>query len=204
MIELKELSKSFGEKIVYQNVALKFETGKSYALVGASGSGKTTLLNAIGRLEKPTNGEVLVASKNVWQMKEKQYFKDYLGYIFQSYALIDDKSVAQNLKIIEKDKQNQIIALEKVGLDESYLKLKIYELSGGQAQRVAIARMLLKNLKIILADEPTGALDDQTGEQVGKLLLSLVTADTTLIVATHDLALASQMDTIIYMKDLRK
>ena len=201
---LKELSKSFGDKIVYQNVALKFETGKSYALVGASGSGKTTLLNAIGRLEKPTNGEVLVASKNVWQMKEKQYFKDYLGYIFQSYALIDDKSVAQNLKIIEKDKQNQIIALEKVGLDESYLKLKIYELSGGQAQRVAIARMLLKNLKIILADEPTGALDDQTGEQVGKLLLSLVTADTTLIVATHDLALANQMDTIIYMKDLRK
>ena len=76
MIELKELSKSFGDKIVYQNVALKFETGKSYALVGASGSGKTTLLNAIGRLEKPTNGEVLVASKNVWQMKEKQYFKD--------------------------------------------------------------------------------------------------------------------------------
>ncbi|GAB2021953.1 ATP-binding cassette domain-containing protein [Pseudolactococcus yaeyamensis] len=204
MIELKELSKSFGEKIVYQNVALKFETGKSYALVGASGSGKTTLLNAIGRLEKPTNGEVLVASKNVWQMKEKQYFKDYLGYIFQSYALIDDKSVAQNLKIIEKDKQKQIIALEKVGLDESYLKLKIYELSGGQAQRVAIARMLLKNLKIILADEPTGALDDQTGEQVGELLLSLVTADTTLIVATHDLALANQMDTIIYMKDLRK
>ena len=204
MIELKELSKSFGDKIVYQNVALKFETGKSYALVGASGSGKTTLLNAIGRLEKPTNGEVLVASKNVWQMKEKQYFKDYLGYIFQSYALIDDKSVAQNLKIIEKDKQNQIIALEKVGLDESYLKLKIYELSGGQAQRVAIARMLLKNLIIILADEPTGALDDQTGEQVGKLLLSLVTADTTLIVATHDLALANQMDTIIYMKDLRK
>jgi ABC-type antimicrobial peptide transport system, ATPase component len=204
LIELKELSKSFGDKIVYQNVALKFETGKSYALVGASGSGKTTLLNAIGRLEKPTNGEVLVASKNVWQMKEKQYFKDYLGYIFQSYALIDDKSVAQNLKIIEKDKQNQIIALEKVGLDESYLKLKIYELSGGQAQRVAIARMLLKNLKIILADEPTGALDDQTGEQVGKLLLSLVTADTTLIVATHDLALANQMDTIIYMKDLRK
>ena len=204
MIELKELSKSFGDKIVYQNVALKFETGKSYALVGASGSGKTTLLNAIGRLEKPTNGEVLEASKNVWQMKEKQYFKDYLGYIFQSYALIDDKSVAQNLKIIEKDKQNQIIALEKVGLDESYLKLKIYELSGGQAQRVAIARMLLKNLKIILADEPTGALDDQTGEQVGKLLLSLVTADTTLIVATHDLALANQMDTIIYMKDLRK
>lgn len=204
MIELKELSKSFGDKIVYQNVALKFETGKSYALVGASGSGKTTLLNAIGRLEKPTNGEVLVASKNVWQMKEKQYFKDYLGYIFQSYALIDDKSVAQNLKIIEKDKQNQIIALEKVGLDESYLKLKIYELSGGQAQRVAIARMLLKNLKIILADEPTGALDDQTGEQVGKLLLPLVTADTTLIVATHDLALANQMDTIIYMKDLRK
>ena len=204
MIELKELSKSFGDNIVYQNVAFKFETGKSYALVGASGSGKTTLLNAIGRLEKPTNGEVLVASKNVWQMKEKQYFKDYLGYIFQSYALIDDKSVAQNLKIIEKDKQNQIIALEKVGLDESYLKLKIYELSGGQAQRVAIARMLLKNLKIILADEPTGALDDQTGEQVGKLLLSLVTADTTLIVATHDLALANQMDTIIYMKDLRK
>ncbi|MDN6437182.1 MAG: ATP-binding cassette domain-containing protein, partial [Lactococcus sp.] len=99
MIVLKALCKCFGKKIVYENVNLTFEAGSSYALVGVSGSGKTTLLNAIARLEKPTSGEILVTSKPIWQMKEKQYFKDYLGYVFQSYALIDDKNVAQNLKI---------------------------------------------------------------------------------------------------------
>ena len=202
MIELKELSKSFGKKTIYQDVNLRFEAGKTYALVGTSGSGKTTLLNAIGRLEKPSSGQVLVDGKDIWRINEKRYFKSYLGYIFQSYALIDDKSVAQNFKIIDKNKENQLKVLEKVGLDASYLSAKIYELSGGQAQRIAIARMLLKKFKVILADEPTGALDDQTGEQVGDLLLSLVTQDTTLVVATHDLALANQMDVVIYLKDL--
>ena len=202
MIELKELSKSFGKKTIYQDVNLRFEAGKTYALVGTSGSGKTTLLNAIGRLEKPSSGQVLVDGKDIWRINEKRYFKSYLGYIFQSYALIDDKSVAQNFKIIDKNKQNQLKVLEKVGLDASYLSAKIYELSGGQAQRIAIARILLKKCKVILADEPTGALDDQTGEQIGDLLLSLVTQDTTLVVATHDLALAKQMDVVIYLKDL--
>ncbi|MDN6030636.1 MAG: ABC transporter ATP-binding protein [Lactococcus plantarum] len=202
MIELRHLSKKFGKKMIYQDVNLKFEAGKTYALVGTSGSGKTTLLNAIGRLEKPSSGQVLVDGKDIWRINEKRYFKSYLGYIFQSYALIDDKSVAQNFKIIDNNKQNQIKVLEKVGLDASYLSAKIYELSGGQAQRIAIARILLKKCKVILADEPTGALDDQTGEQIGDLLLSLVTQDTTLVVATHDLALANQMDVVIYLKDL--
>ena len=202
MIELRHLSKKFGKKMIYQDVNLKFEAGKTYALVGTSGSGKTTLLNAIGRLEKPSSGQVLVDGKDIWRINEKRYFKSYLGYIFQSYALIDDKSVAQNFKIIDNNKQNQIKVLEKVGLDASYLSAKIYELSGGQAQRIAIARILLKKCKVILADEPTGALDDQTGEQIGDLLLSLVTQDTTLVVATHDLALAKQMDVVIYLKDL--
>ena len=202
MIELKHLSKKFGKKMIYQDVNLRFEAGKTYALVGTSGSGKTTLLNAIGRLEKPSSGQVLVDGKDIWRINEKRYFKSYLGYIFQSYALIDDKSVAQNFKIIDKNKQNQLKVLEKVGLDASYLSAKIYELSGGQAQRIAIARILLKKCKVILADEPTGALDDQTGEQIGDLLLSLVTQDTTLVVATHDLALAKQMDVVIYLKDL--
>ena len=202
MIELKHLSKKFGKKMIYQDVNLRFEAGKTYALVGTSGSGKTTLLNAIGRLEKPSSGQVLVDGKDIWRINEKRYFKSYLGYIFQSYALIDDKSVAQNFKIIDKNKENQLKVLEKVGLDASYLSAKIYELSGGQAQRIAIARILLKKCKVILADEPTGALDDQTGEQVGDLLLSLVTENTTLVVATHDLALAKQMDVVIYLKDL--
>ena len=202
MIELRHLSKKFGKKMIYQDVNLKFEAGKTYALVGTSGSGKTTLLNAIGRLEKPSSGQVLVDGKDIWRINEKRYFKSYLGYIFQSYALIDDKSVAQNFKIIDNNKQNQIKVLEKVRLDASYLSAKIYELSGGQAQRIAIARILLKKCKVILADEPTGALDDQTGEQIGDLLLSLVTQDTTLVVATHDLALANQMDVVIYLKDL--
>ncbi|SJZ66884.1 putative ABC transport system ATP-binding protein [Pilibacter termitis] len=203
MITLENLSKSFGKKEVYKDVNLTFELGKSYALVGVSGSGKTTLLNAIARLEKPTSGSIKYNEEDIWKMKEQKYFKNYLGYIFQSYALIDDKTVAQNLKIVSNNLTQQIEVLEKVGLGEEYLHSKVYELSGGQSQRVAIARMLLKKPKVILADEPTGALDGQTSEQVGELLRSLVKEDTVLIIATHDLTLAKEMDKTIYVEDLK-
>lgn len=193
MIEVKNLKKTFDQKIVYDGIDYQFEFGKSYTIIGESGSGKSTFLNALARLEKPTSGTIQLKNQDIWKMKETTYFQHHLGYIFQNYALIDDETVSQNLGLVTKNKARQ------VGLDESYLKSKIYELSGGQAQRIAIARLLLKESDVILADEPTGALDEKTAEEVERLLLSLVKPESVLIVATHDERLASKMDAIIDM-----
>ncbi|HEL0659227.1 ABC transporter ATP-binding protein [Streptococcus equi subsp. zooepidemicus Sz35] len=196
MIELKQLSKSYGKKKIYDKISLTFEANRSYALVGPSGSGKTTLLNAIARLEKPDSGQILVNGQDIWSMKEQDYFKRYLGYVFQNYALIEEETVYDNLKILAP-KPKIVEALHSVGLDSSFLSQNIYELSGGQAQRVAIARLLLKKACIILADEPTGALDKETGDEIIELLLSLVSPDTVLIFATHDPNVFSRVDDII-------
>ncbi|HEL0002433.1 TPA: ATP-binding cassette domain-containing protein [Streptococcus equi subsp. zooepidemicus] len=196
MIEIKQLSKHYGKKTIYDKISLTFETNRSYALVGPSGSGKTTLLNAIARLEKPDSGQILVNGEEIWSMKEQDYFKRYLGYVFQNYALIEEETVYDNLKILAP-KPKIVEALHSVGLDSSFLSQCIYELSGGQAQRVAIARLLLKKACIILADEPTGALDKETGDEIIELLLSLVSPDTVLIFATHDPNVFSRVDDII-------
>ncbi|HEL0121382.1 TPA: ATP-binding cassette domain-containing protein [Streptococcus equi subsp. zooepidemicus] len=196
MIEIKQLSKHYGKKKIYDKLSLTFEANRSYALVGPSGSGKTTLLNAIARLEKPDSGQILVNGQDIWSMKEQDYFKDYLGYVFQNYALIEEETVYDNLKMLAP-KSNIVEALHRVGLDSSFLSQCIYELSGGQAQRVAIARLLLKKACIILADEPTGALDKETGDEIIELLLSLVSPDTVLIFATHDPNVFSRVDDII-------
>ncbi|HEL0704274.1 ATP-binding cassette domain-containing protein [Streptococcus equi] len=196
MIEIKQLSKHYGKKKIYDKISLTFEANRSYALVGPSGSGKTTLLNAIARLEKPDSGQILVNGEEIWSMKEQDYFKDYLGYVFQNYALIEEETVYDNLKMLAP-KSNIVEALHSVGLDSSFLSQCIYELSGGQAQRVAIARLLLKKACIILADEPTGALDKETGDEIIELLLSLVSPDTVLIFATHDPNVFSRVDEII-------
>jgi putative ABC transport system ATP-binding protein len=140
MLQVKNLSKTFGNITIYQAVNLSFKAGHTYAIIGQSGSGKTTLLNSLARLEKPSSGQILLADKDIWKMKEKTYFKKTLGYIFQNYALIDDVSISKNLSVVEKNKTKQVEALQKVGLDDSFLSQKIYSLSGGQAQRVAIAR----------------------------------------------------------------
>ncbi|HEL0144440.1 TPA: ATP-binding cassette domain-containing protein [Streptococcus equi subsp. zooepidemicus] len=196
MIEIKQLSKHYGKKKIYDKISLTFEANRSYALVGPSGSGKTTLLNAIARLEKPDSGQILVNGQDIWSMKEQDYFKCYLGYVFQNYALIEEETVYDNLKMLAP-KSNIVEALHSVGLDSSFLSQCIYELSGGQAQRVAIARLLLKKACIILADEPTGALDKETGDEIIELLLSLVSPDTVLIFATHDPNVFSRVDDII-------
>lgn len=191
------LSKIYNKKVIYKNINLEFESNQTYALIGSSGSGKTTLLNALARLEKPTSGRVVIDGIDIWKMKEKSFFKKYLGYVFQNYALIDNKTVFQNLKLVNTNTDKISAALKKVGLSKDMLRSKIYELSGGQAQRVAIARMLLKEKRIILADEPTGALDEKTGNDIIDLLFSLVDENTYIIVATHDKNVYSRADNII-------
>ena len=170
--------------------------------IGGSGSGKSTLLNIIGRLEKIDSGNVLVDKQDIWKIKERTFFKNTVGYVFQNYSLIDNKTVYDNLSLITKDKKTITDVLEKVGLSSDYLHQKIYELSGGQAQRVAIARMLMKPRKIILADEPTGALDGEIGKEIIRLLLNEKDEDKYVIIATHDPAVYNEVDVIIDMKDI--
>ena len=201
-IDLLNVSKSFGSKKIFTDLNLKFESGKSYALIGGSGSGKSTLLNIIGRLEKIDSGNVLVDKQDIWKIKERTFFKNTVGYVFQNYSLIDNKTVYDNLKLITKDKKIITDVLEKVGLSSDHLHQKIYELSGGQAQRVAIARMLMKPRKIILADEPTGALDGEIGKEIIRLLLNERDEDKYVIIATHDPAVYNKVDVIIDMKDI--
>jgi len=201
-IDLLNVSKSFGSKKIFTDLNLRFECGKSYALIGGSGSGKSTLLNIIGRLEKIDSGNVLVDEQDIWKIKERTFFKNTVGYVFQNYSLIENKTVYDNLKLITKDKKIITDVLEKVGLSSDYLHQKIYELSGGQAQRVAIARMLMKPRKIILADEPTGALDGEIGKEIIRLLLNERDEDKYVIIATHDPAVYNKVDVIIDMKDI--
>lgn len=201
-IDLLNVSKSFGSKKIFTDLNLRFESGKSYALIGGSGSGKSTLLNIIGRLEKIDSGNVLVDKQDIWKIKERTFFKNTVGYVFQNYSLIENKTVYDNLKLITKDKKTITDVLEKVGLSSDYLHQKIYELSGGQAQRVAIARMLMKPCKIILADEPTGALDGEIGKEIIRLLLNERDEDKYVIIATHDPAVYNKVDVIIDMKDI--
>ena len=201
-IEIVNVTKKYGSKEIFTDLNLTFEAGKSYALIGGSGSGKTTLLNIIGRLEKIDSGKVLVDKQDIWKTKERTYFKNTIGYVFQNYSLIENKTVYDNLKLLNKDKKIISEILEKVDLSTDYLKHKIYELSGGQAQRVAIARMLMKPRKIILADEPTGALDSEIGNEIINLLLSEAAKNNYVIIATHDPAVYSKVDVIVDIKDI--
>ncbi|HEL0585630.1 TPA: ATP-binding cassette domain-containing protein [Streptococcus equi subsp. zooepidemicus] len=201
-IEVLNVTKKFGSKKIFTDLNLTFEAGKSYALIGGFGSGKSTLLNIIGRLEKIDSGKVLVDKQDIWKTKERTFFKTIIGYVFQNYSLIENKTVYDNLRLINKDKKIIADVLEKVGLSNDYLNQKIYELSGGQAQRVAIARMLMKPRKIILADEPTGALDSEIGKEIINLLLSETAENKYVIIATHDPAVYNKVDVIIDLKDI--
>ncbi|MDI5916779.1 ATP-binding cassette domain-containing protein [Streptococcus equi] len=201
-IEVLNVTKKFGSKKIFTDLNLTFEAGKSYALIGGSGSGKSTLLNIIGRLEKIDSGKVLADEQDIWKTKERTFFKTIIGYVFQNYSLIENKTVYDNLRLINKDKKIIADVLEKVGLSNDYLNQKIYELSGGQAQRVAIARMLMKPRKIILADEPTGALDSEIGKEIINLLLSETAENKYVIIATHDPAVYNKVDVIIDLKDI--
>ena len=209
-IEIVNVTKKYGSKEIFTDLNLTFEAGKSYALIGGSGSGKSTLLNIIGRLEKIDSGKVLVDKQDIWKTKERTYFKNTIGYVFQNYSLIENKTVYDNLKLLNKDKKIISEMLEKVGLSRDYLKHKIYELSGGQAQpmsggeetRLKIAQALSAQVHGILADEPTGALDSEIGNEIINLLLSEAAKNNYVIIATHDPAVYSKVDVIIDIKDI--
>ena len=173
MIELKNINKNFFENNLFTNFNYQFNIGQSYALIGQSGCGKTTLLNIIGKLEAIDGGEVIVNNTSLNKIKEKEYFRSYVSYLFQNYGLIENKSIKDNLElsfvgknITSKEKIKKMLeALEQVNLNLD-INRKIFSLSGGESQRVAIAKTILKDTPIILADEPTASLDEKNSDEI--------------------------------------
>lgn len=158
-VEIKNVSKHFGEKRLFDNFSCDIEQGDFVVITGASGCGKTTLLNMIGGLEPVTSGKISVAGLEITNQKNLQiYYRDVVGFVFQNFALVEQKTVEENLKMIHQKGQTEVSvqeALQSVGMEKT-LKQKVYSLSGGEQQRIALARLRLKNCQLILADEPTG------------------------------------------------
>lgn len=200
MIEIKNISKSFDGKKIFDNFSLTINKGEFLIVTGASGCGKTTLLNMIGAIEKPDNGQILIDGKNMTLRKNRlDYFKKGVGFLFQNYALVDNKTVKENLEIVKGNSRNPISiddALKQVDLEEKADK-KVYKLSGGEQQRVAIARLIIKKCDIILADEPTGSLDSKNGETIIEWLKQLQNGGKTIIMVTHDSRLEKYGDRVI-------
>ena len=210
MIKIEHLTKSFGERTVFQDINLQFEAGKVYALIGNSGCGKTILLNILAKLEPYDKGSISYRGQELKQIKSHHFFKNELGYLFQNFGLLENETVAANLELgmigqkwtKQEKKQREEEVLEKVGLDYLALNQKIYELSGGEAQRIALAKVILKDPPLILADELTAALDPETSEEIMNLLLSLKKPDRLMIIATHNPVIWEKADEVIRLNTI--
>ena len=210
-IELKNVVKSYtmGDVTIYANNGVNFKVNKGEftVIVGASGAGKTTILNMLGGMDTPTSGTILVDGHNIATYDDKQltdYRRDDIGFVFQFYNLVQNLTALENVELasqISKDPLNSVDILERVGLGDRKDNFPA-QLSGGEQQRVAIARAIAKNPKLLLCDEPTGALDYQTGKSILGLLRSMCdNYGMTVIVITHNSALAPMADQVIHLKN---
>ena len=215
-ISLKNVSYSYKGKFqtvrAVDGLSYDFVAGKCYAIIGKSGSGKTTLLSLMAGLDLPTEGEITVEGKSTREWDRNQMRRDAVGVIYQNYNLFPLLTVQENIQYpldLKKmpSKESRALAAEvreRVGLPVSYDKRLPSHLSGGEQQRVAIARTLAQGCKIILADEPTGNLDSTNTRNIVEILRSLAHDDgCTVIIVTHDPAVAEQADTVLQMKDGR-
>jgi putative ABC transport system ATP-binding protein len=217
MLEVKELKRTFksGDTLVtaVNGVSLKVPDGQFASIIGKSGSGKSTMLSLLGALEKPTSGTISVDGQDITALHDHaliRYRGEKIGFIFQNYNLVPNLSALENVmlpmeyahvpKSQRKARAQQL--LEQVGLSADQQLRKPGRLSGGQQQRVAIARALANKPKLILADEPTGNLDSQTGKMIFDMLHNLAKSEhTTIIVVTHDLSIAGKTDKTFRLQD---
>ena len=216
LIELTNLNKIYNkmkenECHALKNVNLKIAEGELIAIVGHSGSGKSTLLNIIGLIDSIDEGNYYLDSFDILMLKDSlksKYRNKYFGYVMQDFALIPNMSVYDNIALPLYLSNNKVFsidelvnqAIEMIGID-SFKNKKINQLSGGQKQRVAIARAIVHSPKIILADEPTGSLDQKSGNQIIERLISINKTGTTVIIVTHDMNIASRCDRIVTITD---
>ena len=208
IIELKNITKKYkGGKTIFSNYSLRIDEGEFIGIVGESGAGKTTLLNIIGLITNISSGSITIKEQSNLTPSSKKAMllrRNTIGYLFQNYGLIDDESVEWNLnlaleykKLSRSQKKEKIqTLLTKMGLTD-YEKKKIYQLSGGEQQRVAIAKLILQESSIILADEPTSGLDNANKVMVMDLLSKLNNKGITVIMVTHDTTLNNYFSKII-------
>ncbi|WP_207729585.1 ABC transporter ATP-binding protein [Clostridium chrysemydis] len=207
IIKLEKVNKRYGEKVVLKDLSLEIDKGEMVALIGNSGKGKTTIMNIIGLLESFDSGKLIIDGEENISINSKKAnlnLRNKISYLFQNFALVENKTVSFNLEIAtkylkkSKSEKKALIeeALEKVNLKGLEDK-KVYQLSGGEQQRVSIARVLLKDSKIVLADEPTGSLDTLNRDMVFKHLKDMNSKGKTIVIVTHDLELAKMCDRII-------
>lgn len=205
--ELINISKSFKGKVIFDEFSLRIEKGDYVCITGQSGSGKSTLLNIIGLLDNPDKGIINICGKNNVKSNSKQsqkLLRNNIGFLFQNFGLIDDKTVGYNLDLVCKNssipKEQWKSKQEKILLDLKLnisLSEKVYNLSGGEQQRVALGRILLKDSELILADEPTGSLDYLNRNLVLEILEQLNKAGKTIIIVTHDSYIVDNCSNVI-------
>lgn len=205
MIQIKNLCKNFDEHVLFKNFNLIINDGDFLCITGDSGTGKTTLLNMIGQLEPYQEGEILFEGKPIETKKDKlDLFRKKLGFIFQNFVLVESKTVEENLKLIRKEDRTDVSidsALKMVGLDDKK-NSKVYTLSGGEQQRIAMARLYLKKCKYILADEPTGSLDRKNAEKIFEILKQLNDIGKTIIIVTHDEYFKSKVEKRVNLNEI--
>lgn len=200
IIEARNMKYSYeGNKVVLKKVSIEFEVGKIYAILGPSGCGKTTLLSLLGGLDSPSDGQVLFQGEDIKKKGLAWHRKNNVTFIFQSYNLIDYMTPIENVALTSKLPSLPI--LERLGLTKEEAKRNVLKLSGGQQQRVAIARALASDASVILADEPTGNLDEDTAtEIIGILSECAHQMNKCVIIVTHSNELAKQADVIFRLK----
>lgn len=196
VIKLNKICKKYDDKTIFHNFDLEIEQGEFVSIMGASGAGKSTLLNIIGLLEKPDSGEIMIheiRNANIYSKSGRLLLRNNIAYLFQNYGLIENETVFYNmsisarfLKLSKVEKSNKIFeTLKIVGLPD-FADKKVFKLSGGEQQRIALAKIIIKSSDIILADEPTGSLDDNNKIEILKILTRLNQEGKTVIVVTHD------------------
>ena len=211
IVELEKVSRIYesGDHLLkaLDEVDLKLDEGKFVVVLGPSGAGKSTLLNLLGGLDSPTSGKIYVQGRDISTLSGDElaeYRAEKVGFVFQFYNLVPTLTVHENVSLVKEISKDALSAtkmLEEVGLSD-HLRNFPAELSGGEQQRVSIARALAKNPKILLCDEPTGALDSETGVMVLKLLLKMARSyGKTIVIVTHNQNIARMADTVIRVKN---
>ena len=200
VMELKDIGYAYeNKKKVLKSINLSVEEGKMYAILGPSGCGKTTLLSLMGGLDSPTSGQIFYDGQDIEKMGLSTHRKNTIAFIFQSYNLIDYLTPKENVALTSKLPPLPI--LERVGLTDEESKRNVLKLSGGQQQRVAIARALASDAKVILADEPTGNLDEDTAADITAILKECAhQMNKCVVIVTHSNELAKQADVIFRLK----
>lgn len=187
---------------VLSQIDQEFEAGKFYAIIGKSGSGKSTLLSLLAALDNPTSGKILFEGEDIQEKGDSYHRKHHISLVFQNYNLIDYLTPLENIRLVNPTATKEILL--QLGLEESHVNRNVLKLSGGQQQRVAIARALVSEAPIILADEPTGNLDEHTAGEIIDILKSLAKErNKCVIVVTHSKEVANAADTILELRETK-